>query len=132
MINAFRFTVTIFNKFKSNGITTWNKTILDNCYFSSVLKRSLSDKELSDTSIFVCRIPENSAYTTDYNGEPDKFTLTPGDIIVKGAVDDIIQDVSGKRAADILNKYKNKCFTVNEVSDNTLLANKPHYRASGV
>ena len=130
---TFVFTITLYNKYQDKGKKTcWKRTVLRNCYFGTVMGERLNNDTLNTNDTFVCRIPQNSAYSDVFNGENNKFTLKPGDIIVKGTVNDIIADVSGQRPADILNKYRSMAFSVKNVSVNTLLPFAKHYRASGV
>ena len=133
---TFNQTITLYNKHidKSNEktITVWKRTVLEKCFFNTVTATQLKGETLSMANSFICRIPENSAFTEKYRGEVDRFTLKPEDIIVKGEVLDEIKDVSGQRAADLLGKYKGSCFTVKAVSINTHLPYLKHYRASGV
>lgn len=135
MTNTFVYTVTIYNKYVDDSeafpVERWKRTVLDNCYFGSVREEKQNNNSLVASNSFVCRIPKNKAYSDDFNGENDKFTLSPGDIIVKGNINDIIEDKSGRRTSDLINKYKGKIFTVDSVSDNTLLSYMPHYRAFG-
>lgn len=131
MSDAFIFMVTVFNQYKKDNKTHWKRTVLKNCYFGSERTQKLNDNVLSPENSFVCRIPKNKAYTTNYNGEENKFSLSLGDVIVKGIVTDEITDVSGSRIADLLNKYKGECFTIKSFSDNTLLRHRPHYRVRG-
>lgn len=133
---TFNQTITLYNKFaeKVNGKTktVWNKTVLKNCFFGTEKATQLNGENLSMVNSFICRIPENVNFTEYYNGETDKFTLKPDDIIVKGEVSDEIKDIQGQRASDLLQKYKGFCFTVKAVSINTKLPFSKHYRASGV
>ncbi len=133
-IPTFIHTITIFNKLedKSSGknVISWHKIILENCYFGVVRGESQSGNMISGNNTFVCRIPKNKAYVKDFKGLPGTFSISPGDIIVKGAIEENIKDVSGSRAADILNRYK-ESFAVKSFSDNTVLDFEPHYRASG-
>ena len=132
MADAFIFTVTVFNKYKNNANETlWKRTVLENCYFGAETAQKLNGNILSSENSFVCRILKNKAYTDKFKGENNKFTLAPGDVIVKGNVTDEIKDVSGRRITDLLQKYKGECFTVKSFSDNTLLRHKPHYRVRG-
>ena len=62
---------------------------------------------------------------------PQKLTINPDDVIVKGEVFDVVEDTEGKRIADLVQKYKGQAFYVREVSDNTILPYFPHIRASG-
>lgn len=136
MSDTFIHTITLYNKYedRSNGptVTVWKKTVLNNCYFGAVSGKSLSDTTLSEQNSFVCRIPENNAFTEDYNGADNTFTLRPGDIIVKGDIAEEIADVKGIRASDLLSRYAGKSFVVKSVSINTVIPFDKHYRASGV
>ena len=132
MSDAFIFTVTVFNKYKNKANeTSWKRTVLENCYFGAETAQKLNGNILSPGNSFVCRIPQNKGYTNKFNGEDNKFTLAPGDVIVKGKITDEIKDVSGSRITDLLQKYKGECFAVKSFSDNTLLRHKPHYRVRG-
>ena len=133
---TFNTTITLFNRYEvkmESGIEIrWNKTVLANCFFSAVQSTGLSDITLKPSYNYVCRIPENDKFLSDYSGQSGFFTLHPDDIIVRGEVSDVISDTDGQRAADIINKYKGEAFTVKEVSINTILPCARHYRASGV
>ena len=130
---TFVFTITLYNKYQDESKKTcWKRTVLRNCYFGTVMGEKTNNDTLNTSDTFVCRIPQNSAYIDVFNGENNKFTLKPGDIIIKGAVNDVIADKSGQRPADILNKYRGMAFSVENVSVNTLLPFAKHYRASGV
>lgn len=133
---TFNNTITVYNKHtdKSSGktITTWKRTVLKECFFKAETATQLNGENLSMANSFICRIPENINFTEQYNGEEDKFTLRPDDIIVKGEVADEIKDVQGQRAENLLQKYKGFCFTVKAVSINTNMPYARHYRASGV
>ena len=132
MSDAFIFTVTVFNKYKTVGKeNAWKRTVLKNCYFGAETTKNLNGNVLSNENSFICRVPKNKAYTNKFNGESDKFTLAPGDVIVKGNVSDEIKDVSGNRITDLLQRYKGEAFTIKSFSDNTLLKYKPHYRVRG-
>lgn len=134
---TFNTTITLFNRYEvktDNGIKTqWNKTVLENCFFPAVQSTGLSDITLSSSfNNYVCRIPESDKFLADYSGQSGFFTLRPDDIIVRGEVSDVISDTDGQRAADLLNRYNGRAFTVKEVSINTILPDARHYRASGV
>lgn len=123
---TFRFTVTVYRKCISQkdgrNVTEWHKSIYRDCFFGMTAIRQLNGNVLSMADEYVCRIP--------FTGK--KLELSPGDVIVKGAVSDTVSDKQGERIGDLLNKYKSESFTVRSVSDNTLLAYAPHCRASGV
>lgn len=124
---TFIYTVTLYHQYKEiadgKSVTKWSKTVLKNCYFGTETVKQLNGTTLSMASSFVCRIPRNAV---------NFIALSPGDIIVRGEIADEIEDVSGKRNSDLLNKYRDTAFTVKAVSDNTQFPFIPHIRASGV
>lgn len=134
--NTFTSTITLYNSYpdKSSGksIIRFKRTVLKNCYFDKEIIKDIRSDRFSGEDSFICRIPENDAYTDDYQGEEGRFTLKPGDIIVEGEVFDEIEDMEGKRPSDLLKKYSGRSFSIEEVSKNTLLKGFPHYRASKV
>ncbi|MBO5060241.1 MAG: hypothetical protein J6C82_04940 [Clostridia bacterium] len=128
---AFRFDVTIYNRHKADGTTTWKRTVISGCYFGTVSGTRLNGDTVSAADTYVCRIPKNMAYTGEYQGKEGTFTLSAGDIVVKGVAVDEISDIAGHRTADLLQKYKGRAFVVRSFSDNTVLRSCPHYRVSG-
>lgn len=133
-IPTFIHTITLFNKVndKSSGktVVSWHKTILKDCYFGAVPGETQNDNTVSGNNTFICRIPKDEKYSSEYKGEKDKFTLAPGDVIIKGIIEEDVKDTVGNRISDLLNKYK-ESFIIKAFSDNTILAFEPHYRVSG-
>ena len=119
-MNTFVFTVTLYSRYKDEATkkTEYKRNVYYDCYFGTVTAEKTSGNRASDSSTFVCRIPE-------------KVTINPDDVIVKGEVSDVVEDAEGKRIADLVQKYKGQAFYVREVSDNTVLPHFPHIRASG-
>ena len=126
---TFKYTVTVFHQQKDEenprGAPKWVRSVHKNCYFGTETAKQINGTNLSMASSFVCRIPKNSDNGTI-------LTVMPGDIVIKGEITDEITDVSGKRPADLLNKYQGIAFMVKAVSDNDALPNLPHFRISGV
>ena len=64
------------------------------------------------------------------------FTISPDDIIVKGEVDDEIDEyVKGHRSTDLLEKYKRLqgCMEVQQIALNVNGGrNEPHYYVKGI
>ena len=120
MLSTFIYKVTLYHKYKDEETkeTKFERTVYENCFFGEIKAESTSGITKSDVSKFVCRIPGN-------------IEINPDDVIVKGEVSDIVEDVSGRRINDLIQKYKGRAFTVHEVSDNTVLPFLPHTRASG-
>ena len=119
--------MTVYNRY--NG--AWYSKVLSGCYFGPVRGETLNDTTVSINDNLICRIPESSAFTEQYTGQADTFTLAPGDIVVQGAVNDVIEDVKGKRVSDLLEKYKGKAFKIETVSINTALDCGKHYKVTG-
>lgn len=135
MINpTFSNTLTVFHQEKyfdeetKKNVTKWVKTIFKNCFYKMQGAETLNGTTLSQASGYIARIP--------YKGK--SLNIVPGDIIVKGIVEDeedgedIIQDVQGKRVSDLLNKFKPDCFTVRAVSGNIEIPEGAHYKVTGV
>lgn len=107
-------TITVFNKYEdpSSRIITWYKTVLHNCFWKYTGNKIVVGETTLETNTTLCRIPANSAFLEKYqwDEEADKsetFTLGTGDILVKGEVEDIIDEYnSGYRSSDLLAKYK--------------------------
>ena len=119
-------TITVYHQSSKieNGkrIHRWSSIMLTGCFFDTQDAQALTGNTLSMASSYVVRIP--------FKGQ--RLDIVPGDIIVRGRVHDIIVDEQGKRATDLLQKYKPDCFTVRTVSDNTKIQRLAHYKLAGV
>lgn len=138
-------TLTVYNKFEDSTtrVVSWHRTVLYNCFWKhSQNKLSLGETVL-ETDFIICRIPQNSKFLEKYqwitipNDEKDNyFTLAVGDIIVRGEVEENINEyVSGKRSTDFLAKYKalQGAIEIEEVEINIGRGrNNPHYYVKGV
>ncbi len=103
-------------------VTKWSKRVFKDCYFGTREAESVNGTTLSLASSYVVRIPHNGL----------KVVCAPGDIVVYGSVEDIVDDVAGQRVSDLLAKYKPNAFTVRAVSYNTKIPCGAHYKLSGV
>lgn len=138
-------TLTIFNKHTDSQtqVVTWYKTVVENCFWKYTGdKVSINDVTL-ETNNIICRIPKDDRFLEAYQwlAEPNDvmgnyFTLQPGDIIVKGTVEDTINEYrAGQRSTDFLKKYKNLqgCMTVQEVGINVGKGRcNEHYFVKGI
>lgn len=129
-------TITLYNKYTLDDKTTkYKRTILNGCSCFNDVIQSLEDKSAQRVKGYVVRIRKSEKFLQfdewiKKNGS-SSFTLNTGDIIVIGNVnDDIDEEVKGKRANDLLFKYKNRSFVVKTVKYNTDLGIK-HYLAIG-
>lgn len=134
-------TITIFNKLKAgdnDGAEVWYKTILKNCFFKVSTHVSQLDVQATLSSTYTARIPDNPNYINYQQwkslGEESRgafFTVSEGDIIVLGEIDDDITGEPGETATEILRKYKPDAFRVTVVSDNTRFLSAKHIRVGG-
>lgn len=109
-------TITIFNKFQDSQtqIVTWFSTTVKNCFWKAVGNKVVVNNVALETDNIICRIPKDTRFLEKHewikvpNDKMSKFfTLSQGDIIVKGQVSDTINEyVSGKRSSDLMKKYK--------------------------
>lgn len=135
-------TITVFNKYEDPATRriTWHKTVLQNCFWKYTGNKIVVGETTLETNTTLCRIPVNTAFLEKYQwNEADKskhFTLGTGDIIVKGSVEDVIDEyVSGQRSSDMLAKYKKLqgCMVIEQCATNTGLGRGlEHYFVRGV
>lgn len=133
-------TITIYNRYENpeTNLVTWYRTVLNNCFWQNNFQlMKLGDVQLNSDNI-ICRIPVNPRYKPRNLWEEDKedcFTLSQGDIVVKGEVyDDIDEYAEGERSTDLIEKYKwQGCMVIDKFSDNTGFGRGlPHYHIAGV
>ena len=137
-------TITVYNQYKDKQtrLVTWRKTVINNCFWKYTgNKVTIGDVELQ-TNTTICRIPKDDRFLERYlwealpNDQKDNFfTLSPGDIIVKGEVDeDIDETVSGQRSSDFIAKYKRLqgCIEIQSWANNSGKGrNDKHYYVVG-
>lgn len=138
-------TLTIYNKYEDplTQLITWYKTTLDHCFWKYTGDKVAIGNTILETNNTICRIPQNPIFLERYEWEqlptdqkPNFFTLGIGDLIFKGAIEDIIDEYhSPHRSNDIIAKYKNitGCITIERVAINVGVGrNNPHYYVKGV
>lgn len=138
-------TITVYNKYTDSqtDVVMWYRTVLTDCFWKNVSDKLTIGQTVLETNNIICRIPKDDKYLSkdkwilipnDLRG--NYFTLGVGDIIIKGEVDDIINEYqSGHRASDIIAKYKELqgCMEVTVSVDNTGIGrNNEHYYAKGI
>lgn len=123
--------ITIYNKFEDpqTNLVTWHSTQVDGCFWKASGNKVVINNVVLDTNNIICRIRKNDKYLEKHewvalpNDEMhNSFTLGQGDIIVKGKVDDTIDEYqANKRSSDLLKKYKSLqgCIQIEEYSNNT-------------
>jgi hypothetical protein len=133
----------VFNKYEdpSSRLITWYKTVLHNCFWKDTGNKIVVGETTIDTNTTLCRIPINDAFLDAYKWDVEKdrsehFTLNPGDILIKGEVEEMIDEYSsGHRSSDVLAKYKRLqgCMMIEQCAINTGLGRGlEHYYVRGV
>lgn len=138
-------TVTVYNKFEDpqTQVIRWFKTVITNCFWKYVGDKIKINQTVLETNNIICRIPQSEKFLEKYqwiqlpNDEMGNyFTLGVGDIIIKGEVEDIVNEYqSGHRSTDLVKKYKQLqgCLEVQEVAINDGIGrNNPHYYVKGI
>jgi len=136
--------ITVFNKYTDTQtrVVKWYKTTLDNCFWKDTGNKVNVGDTLLETNDIICRIPKQENYLPPFewvnipNDEMSNyFTLSVGDIIIRGHIeDDIDEYISGKRSTDIISKYKDNqgCLEIKKVAINTNTGMvTPHYNVKG-
>lgn len=136
--------ITLYNKYedKQTQLIRWYKTTLDNCFWKYDGGKISIGNTVLETDTIKCRIPQNKNFLEKHewiNLPNDKmidyFTISVGDIIVKGAIEDVIDEYhSGTRSSDLLAKYKDLqgCMQVQQLTINIGGGRTcPHYLIKG-
>lgn len=100
-------TLTIFNSKMSDGILTWEKHIVNNCFFKYNQQNRKDETGTAEANSFIARIP--------YRGE--ELAICPGSLVFLGNVTESI--ANGESGNCLLEKYKNSGFRVNSFSADT-------------
>ena len=139
-------TITLYNKHTgSDKKITWYRTVLHNCFWKyksenmSVNRATMGWYSIQlDTKSIVCRIPKNDKFLSkaEWNNSDHTscFTLSPGDIIIRGEVDlDIDEYTAGKRSSEITsNRDLYESITIETVSVNVGTGKgNEHYKVTG-
>lgn len=138
-------TVTIYNKYEDpqTNLVTWFKHTVEGCFWKDISDKVKVGQTVLATDNIVCRIPEQESFKERYewislpNDEmAEYFTLGVGDIIVKGAIDeDIDEYVTGHRSTDFIKKHKNLqgCMEIEKSAINVGVGRcNPHYYVKGI
>lgn len=137
-------TITVYNQYKDplTGLVSWLNTTLSGCFWKNTSNKVTVGTVELETNSTICRIPKNDKFKERYLWEQltndtmkDYFTLSPGDIIVKGEVTDKIDEYEkGHRSTDFIAKYKKLqgCIVITNWADNSGVArNDKHYYVVG-
>lgn len=124
-------TVTIYNRTedKQTHIVTWHKHIIDGVFWKYAGNKVDIDGVVLETNDVIVRMRRDDTHFMECylwhelpnDQKPNFYTLQNGDIIVKGEVDDEIDEyTSGHRSTDLLDKYKDLqgCIEIQRVAIN--------------
>ena len=124
-------TITVYNKFEDpqTQLVTWYRQVIDGCFWKYSGNKVVVGNTVLETKDIICRIRVDDRFLEKHewiaipnDRMSNYFTLSQGDIIVKGEVDDEINEYqSGQRSSDLKTKYKSLqgCLEIQEWSNNT-------------
>ena len=137
-------TITVYNKYidPQTQVVSWHRKVLENCFWKYERQKLTIGQTELETNRTICRIPQNKHFLERYEWEHlfndemnEFFTLSQGDIIAKGEIQEEIDEYSkGHRSTDFISKYKalRGCIEIETVSINTKTGtNNKHYMVSG-
>lgn len=138
-------TITLFNRYENpqTQLIRWYKTVINGVFWKYVGDKVKINDVVLETNNIICRIRKDSRFLEKYewvkkpNDEmSDYFTLAKGDIIVKGEVEDDINEYQqGKRSTDLIGKYKKLqgCMEIEEMAINVGAGRcDEHYLVRGI
>lgn len=138
-------TITVYNRYEDpqTHVITWFRNVIEGAFWKYTGNKVTVGKVTLETNTTVCRIRKDDRFLErhEWLNKPNDlmgnyFTLGVGDIIVKGEVNDTINEyTSGTRSNDLEKKYKNLqgCIRIEEVNIDTGTFRSPeHYLVTGV
>lgn len=138
-------TLTIYNKYEDpiTNLITWYRTVVEGAFWKYVGDKVTINDTVLETKNIVARIRKDPRFLPHHEWialpndvMSDYFTLSEGDIIVKDAVDDVINEYqSGHRSSDLLGKYKKLqgCMSIETLAINVGAGRcDEHYRVKGI
>ena len=136
--------ITIYNCFRAadnpeSKKDTWQKTVLHNCFYKSVIGRTVyAEKNLRMDSTYTVRIPVSAHYLPyrewirlPKEERKEYFTCNQNDIVIRGECGAEITDSTPNTASQVLSRYKPDSFVVTAFSHNTSHQRAKHYRLGG-
>lgn len=123
--------VTIYNKFEDpqTNLVRWFKHSVDGTFWKYAGNKVVIGNTVLETKDIICRLRKDDKFLERHewislpnDKMADYFTLAQGDIIVKGDVEDEIDEyTSGRRSTDLKRKYKGLqgCLEIQEWANNT-------------
>ena len=124
-------TITIYNKYTDpqTQLVRWYRHKVDGTFWKYTGNKVFVNNTVLETKDIICRIRKDKSFkekhewiTIPNDQMSQYFTLSQGDIIVKGEVEDEINEyASGTRSSDLKKKYKalQGCMEIQEWANNT-------------
>lgn len=123
-------TLTIYNKYKdpTTNVVTWYRHVVHGAFLKYIGNKMAIGDTMLETHDVICRIRKDDAFLENYvwvekpeSEKPNFFTFSKGDIIIKGEVNDEVNEYqNGSRSNDLIKKYKDLqgCLVVSEYTVN--------------
>jgi len=137
--------ITIYNRYEDpeTNIVTWYSHIIEGAFWKYTGSKVIVGETVLETNTITCRIRKDDSFMEKYewiqlpnDKMADYFTLGQGDIIIKGAITDTVDEyTSGSRASDLIAKYKQLqgCMEVQDVAINVGAGRcNEHYYVRGI
>ena len=131
-------TLTLYNRIRAADSPDrnehWYRTVLHSGSWKAVVNTSFNSTQASVQNTYVARIPQDDQYVpyhTFIKMPAGHFTVSQGDIVVRGECSDEITGEAGKTVAQLLDRYRPEAFEVTAFSDNTAFLIGKHYRLGG-
>lgn len=106
---VFTDTVTIYNKVSDSE---WKRTVVDGVQWSDKTEKKNENGKISVARYASITFPDGTYDGLMLNSSNEE------DCIVYGKINDVVEDVKGKRVSDLLKKYP-KSGTIQAVNDNS-------------
>lgn len=135
-------TITIYNCLKARDSTEgqdiWQRTIIENCFYKAHTSEVQNVTDISKANTYTVRIPKHEKYLPygewrilSSEQRKEFFTVSKGDMVIKGNCQEEIELKSPNTATQILLRYKPEAFMVTSFADNTASIVGKHYRIGG-
>jgi len=124
-------TITIYNKYTDpvSKLITWHRHVVVGAFWKNIGEKINIGNVVIETDTIICRIRKDEEFLPKHewknlpNDEMEDFyTLGRGDIIIRGRVEDEVDEYTkGYKSTDLVNKYKDLqgCMTIDKVTINT-------------
>ncbi len=123
-------TITIYNKYTDpvSKLITWYRHVVVGAFWKDIGEKIDVGNVVIETNTIICRMRKDEEFLPKYewinlpNDEMSNyFTLGNGDIIIRGRVEDEVDEYTkGYKSTELVNKYKDLqgCMTIDKVAIN--------------